>query len=222
MESQMKTAPSQSLDRAFLACGVASTPVFYALAALQLALRPDYDIQPISFLAFGELGWIQAANFLATGALAFAGAIGLRRVLQGQRCGGAGPILAGLYGLGMIGAGLFGPDPLPAPGQTPQMSVTGALHMVAFLVSFLSLIVACFVLARRFSAVGKRGWAIYSIATALLAPALVALGTANPSFAGLIMAGAGLVLFGWFSLVAYEIRGEHSASPAFPPQAASA
>ncbi|CAN7172202.1 DUF998 domain-containing protein [Bosea sp. LjRoot90] len=220
----MKTASSQPLDRALLACGVATAPVFYLIAALQLALRPDYDIrtQPISFLAFGELGWIQVANFLVTGALALAGAIGLRRALRGQRGGGAGPILAGLYGLGMIGAGLFGPDPLPAPGQAPQMSVTGALHMVAFLVSFLSLIAACFVLARRFGAVGRRGWAIYSIATALLAPALVAVGIANPSLAGLIMAGAGLVLFGWFSLVAFEIRGERSASRSLSSDAAAA
>lgn len=206
----MKTA--SSLDRALLACGVASTPVFYTLAALQLALRPGYDIrtQPISFLALGELGWIQVANFMVSGALALAGALGLRRVLHGQPGGTAGPILAGLYGLGMIGAGLFAPDPLPAPGQTPQMSATGAVHMVAFLVSFLSLIAACFVFARRFNAAGKRGWALYSMATALLAPGLVAASMANPSWAGVIVGGAGLVLFGWYSLVAFTIHGETS------------
>lgn len=222
----MQTASSQSapLDRALLACGVASTPVFYALAALQLALRPSYDIrtQPISFLALGELGWIQVANFLLTGALALAGAIGLRRALRGQRGGTAGPILAGLYGIGMIGAGLFGPDPLPAPGQAPQMSATGAVHMVAFLVSFLSLIAACCVFARRFSAVGKRGWSLYSIVTAVLAPALVAASMANPSWAGVIVGGAGLLLFGWFSLVAFAIRSEAPATGAFQARAAPA
>lgn len=45
----------------------------------------------------GELGWIQVANFVVTGALAFAGALGLRLALPGQRGGKAGPILAGLY-----------------------------------------------------------------------------------------------------------------------------
>jgi hypothetical protein len=218
----MQTA--SSLDRALLACGVASTPVFYGLAALQLALRPGYDIrtQPISFLALGELGWIQVANFLVTGGLALAGALGLRLALRGQRGGTAGPILAGLYGIGMIGAGLFGPDPLPAPGQTPQVSATGAVHMAAFLVSFLSLIAACFVLARRFSSVGKRGWALYSIATAVLAPALVAASMANPSSAGVIVGGAGLVLFGWFSLVALTIRGEAVPARSLSAQAVAA
>jgi uncharacterized membrane protein YhaH (DUF805 family) len=220
----MQTNPSRHLDRTLLACGAASTPVFYALAALQLALRPGYDIrtQPISFLALDELGWIQVANFLLTGALALAGALGLRRALRGQRGGTAGSILAGLYGLGMIDAGLFGPDPLPAPGHAPQMSASGAMHMVAFLVSFLSLVAACFVFARRFSAVGKRGWAFYSIVTALLAPGLVAASMANPSWAGVIVGGAGLVLFGWFSLVAFEIRGETPASLAFSAQAPAA
>ena len=94
--------------------------------------------------------------------------------------------------------------------------------MVAFLVSFLSLIAACFVFARRFSAVGRRGWALYSIVTAVLVPALVAASMANPSWVGVIVGGAGLVLFGWFSLVAFAIRSEAPVAGALPPRAASA
>lgn len=220
----MPIAVPYPTDRALLACGVATTPVFYGLAALQLALRPDYDIRtaPLSYLALGELGWIQVANFLVTGGLALAGAAGLRRAMHDGRGRAAGPALAGLYGFGMIGAGLFGADPLPTPGEAPQMSTTGALHMAAFLVSFLSLIAACFVFARRFAGAGRHGWAHYSVVTAVLAPALVAAGMANPAFAGVIVGGAGLVLFGWLSLVAFAFQGELASSAGPTPRQAAA
>ncbi|MCP4735457.1 MAG: hypothetical protein GY873_14830 [Bosea sp.] len=53
--------------------------------------------------------------------------------------------------------------------QTKSVAISAYLavsvpYMVTFLVSFVSLIAACFIPVRRFSAVDKRGWALYSVA----------------------------------------------------------
>jgi hypothetical protein len=42
------------------------------------------------------------------------------------------------------------------------------VHLACASLAFVALIVACFVLARRFAAAGLRGWRIYSIVTATL------------------------------------------------------
>jgi hypothetical protein len=44
----------------------------------------------------------------------------------------------------------------------------GLVHLACASLAFVALIVACFVLARRFAAAGLRGWRIYSIVTAAL------------------------------------------------------
>jgi len=62
-------------------------------------------------------GWIQIANFMASGALVIAGAVRIRRVLGGKRAGSWGPLLLAIYGLGLIGAGIFRAD--PASGFPP-------------------------------------------------------------------------------------------------------
>jgi hypothetical protein len=60
--------------------------------------------QPVSDLAIGEYGWMQIANFVITGFLFLAFAIGLRQKLLPL---GAiwGPLIIGFFALGLIGAG---------------------------------------------------------------------------------------------------------------------
>ena len=94
----------------------------------------------------------------------------MRRVLRGGRGGTWGPILLGIYGLGLIGAGFFTADPaLGFPPGTPAnahaVSWHGLLHFVSGGIGFLGLIAACFVFARRFAAQRLWGWAVYSVAT---------------------------------------------------------
>ncbi|MGO4833947.1 hypothetical protein AB4144_16935, partial [Rhizobiaceae sp. 2RAB30] len=82
--------------------------------------------------------------------------------------------------------------------------------VVAFLLSFISLIAACFVFARRFFSMRQSWLGGYSAVTGVLTPVLIGSSMTNPAFAGVIAAISGLVLFGWLSVVAWHIRAETS------------
>src|SRR6266705_5282346 len=71
----------------------------------QAFARQGFDLRrhALSLLSNGDLGWIQIANFLASGALVIAFAVGIRRILRDRPAGTWGPWLVGGYGAGMIG-----------------------------------------------------------------------------------------------------------------------
>jgi hypothetical protein len=73
----------------------------------------------------------------------------------------------GVYGASLIVAGIFRADPaLGFPSGTPAdartMSWHGLIHLAAGAVGFGCLVAACLLLARYFSRLGARGWAIAS------------------------------------------------------------
>jgi len=166
------------LTRALLAGSLVAGPIYILVGALQIAIRPGFDItrHDLSLLSNGPLGWIQITNFLVTGLLTIVGALGMRRALAavGGRGRTWGPLLLGLYGLGLIGAGIFVADPMngfppgAATAAAGTMSGHSLLHLVSGSLGFLGLIAASFVFARRFAAQGKRAWAAYSVATGVL------------------------------------------------------
>jgi hypothetical protein len=208
--TRQPTAPHAPRTRLLLAAGVAIAPVFLIVAVTQMVLRPGFDLtrHAVSSLTNGDLGWIQIANFAITGALAILFAIGASTVLRGGRAATWGPILITAFGIGMIVAGIFPPDPafgfpIGAPEGAPtSMSTTAALHTLGFFGAFTALIAACFVFARRFAG-NARGWAVYSIATGLLAPALIIAGTTVFAAAtGIVYLAVGIVTFTWLSAVA--------------------
>lgn len=184
---------SARLTRSLLACGVVAGPLYIAVGALQVLTRPGFDVRynVLSQMALGDLGWIQVANFVISGLLTLAGAIGIRRALRSQRAGTWGPRLIALYGISLLGAAAFSADPgfgfppgTPA-GPATTFSTHGILHFACAGVGFFALIGAFFVFGRRHAKLGQRGWAWYSRATgAFLLVAFV--GTAS---------GAGLVAF---------------------------
>ena len=104
-------APSTETAR-LLACGVVAGPLFLAVLMIQAFTREGFDLSrhPLSLLSLGDLGWIQIANFVVTGALFVACAIGMRRVLRPGRSGTWAPRLVGAFGVGLIVAGVFTTD----------------------------------------------------------------------------------------------------------------
>src|SRR5262245_50109526 len=109
--------------RNLLACGVAAGPLYILVGAAQALTRAGFDPtrHPLSLLSNGDLGWIQIGNFLLSGLLVIAGAVGMRRALRPGKGSTWGPLLVGLYGLGLIGAGAFVADPMDGfPPGTPS------------------------------------------------------------------------------------------------------
>lgn len=167
------TDAERATTRRLLVCGAAAGPLYLTVGLGQALTREGFDMRrhALSVLSNGDLGWIQIANFLVAGVLVIAGAVGVRRRIDAGRGGTWGPILLGLYGIGLIGSGIFVADPAPGfpPGTAPPQSMTqsGLLHFVFGAVAFYALIAAGLVFARRFLGEGERGWAGYSIATSI-------------------------------------------------------
>lgn len=185
------------------------------MVLIQMIIRPGFDItrHAASVLSLGDLGWIQVTNFIVSGALVIAGAIGMRRALHPGRAGTWGPILIGLYGLGLISAGIFTADPMngfpPGTADVPgQMSGHGLLHFISAAVAFLSLIVAaCFVFTRRFASLKLRGWVVYSAVTgAFFFVTWVALGATGSRVGWIAVLFAVAVACGWAWISAVAAR----------------
>jgi hypothetical protein len=141
-----------------------------------MLIRPGFDPtrHDWSLLSNGDLGWIQIINFFITGALVICAAIGIRRVLRGGKGGTWAPRLLGLYGAGLIGAGIFKADPMNGfPLGTPDgapvhPTISGLLHIMTGAFGFIGLIAACFVLVRYFRGLGQTNWARFSMATGIV------------------------------------------------------
>jgi hypothetical membrane protein len=180
---------SEGLVRALLVCGAVAGPLYLVVGLTEAFTRPGFDIRrhDLSLLANGTLGWIHVLDLVVTGLLVVAGALGMRASLATGRGRTWGPLLVGVYGIGLIGAGFFTADPaLGFPPGTPAdahaVSWHGLLHLVSAAIGFLSLIAGCLVFARRFAARGERAWAAYSAVTGvvfLLAFAGIAAGSGN-------------------------------------------
>jgi hypothetical protein len=188
---EAKCGPASRVTRSLLGYGAVAGPLYVVVALAQGLLRPGFDLMrhDVSLLSNGSLGWIQIANFLVTGAMVIAFAVGVRRAIAGSPAGTWGPVLLGLYGIGLSGAGIFVADPMNgfpagAPAGRPEtVSLHGILHIVSAAIGFVCLIAACFVFARRFASEHSPRWTAFSIITgvAFLAGfAGVASGSASP------------------------------------------
>ena len=166
-------------NNALLACGAIAGPLLIVGGFAQIPLRAGFDWtrHPLSMLSLGEAGWVQVANFIASGSLFVLTAFGIRAALKGSPAGTWGPILMAGIGVGLIMGGIFSADPgfgfppgAPA-GPPPGMSWHAGLHLAGFLIGFGSLTAASFVFGRRYWKLGQRGWTVYSVGSGVVVAA---------------------------------------------------
>ena len=143
----------------------------------------------------------------------------MRRLAGAEKRLKRGALLIGIYGLGVLGGGLFVTDPaLGFPPGTPNtypetLSWHGLLHFVFGQIGFLALIVAGFVYARYFAKNGLGGWALFSALTggiflfAIIAGVVTAAG--DSAALGLLVLYAAVALaWIWLSALSYYMRGK--------------
>lgn len=199
--------------RGLLSCGAVAGPLFVSVFLIEGARRPDYKPlrHPVSSLSLGPQGWVQVANFAATGALYVAGAAGLARSPGQAAFGRIAAAALGATGLGLLGSAVFRTDPVSGyPPGTPdapaETTATGTMHTVAALPIFLGIPAAALACTWRFHRSGRPGWAAYSAATG--ASMLATMGLAGSGFsqdprlvnyAGLFQRTAIVTGFSWLT-----------------------
>jgi Protein of unknown function (DUF998) len=202
-----------STTRSLLGYGVIVGPVYTVVSLAQALTRQGFDVRrhQWSLLENGDLGWIQIANFVVSGAMLVAYAAGLGRALAGGTGSRWAPRLTAVFGLCLMAAGVFTADPaLGFPAGTPDgpghISWHGMLHFTAAGVGFVAVAASCFVLGRRYAEQGRRPLARYSRATGLvfLAGFLCVASGAGSTIANLLFVGAVVALWAWVTIVARD------------------
>jgi Protein of unknown function (DUF998) len=206
--------PAQRVTRSLLGYGLVAGPFYVLMVLLQAAIRPGFDLtrHDVSLLSNGDLGWIQVSNFVLTGAMVVACATGVRRALGAGPAATSGAILLAVFGLGLIGGGVFVADPMNGfPAGAPQghpdsISGHGLLHLVSAGLGFLGFVAACFVIAHRFAREQRQRWAWFSRATgaAFLAGfAGLASGSSSPL---VVLAFWAVLLLAWTWLASFALH----------------
>jgi Protein of unknown function (DUF998) len=199
--------------RRLLRCGVAAGPVFVTAFLGEGAARDGYRPlrHPVSSLALGPGGWVQAANFAVTGILFLGAAAGLSRADDPATGTRIGPALIGAAGAGLIGSAIFPTDPVSGyppgtPGVPRAPSRAGMVHNLAALPVFLGLPAAAAGASWRCFRIGQRGWGLYCAGTAVTMPAAMALAAAGFSqsprlvrFGGLFQRVSIVTGFAWLT-----------------------
>jgi hypothetical protein len=221
----------QPWTRRLLRCGVAAGPAFVAVFLLEGAGRDGYRPlrHPVSSLALGSRGWIQAGNFAVAGTLFLAGAAGLARSDDPAGSSRAAPALIGAAGAGLICSAVFTTDPVSGyPPGTPDAltrpSRAGAAHNLAAIPVFAGLPAAALACGWRSWQVGQRGFALYSAGSAVTMLTTMALAGAGfgqsprlVNLGGLFQRASIVSGFGWLTVrSARALRHEAAAKTLNP------
>ena len=212
--------------RGLLRCGVAAGPVFVGVFLVEGVVRDGYRPlrHPVSSLALGPRGWIQAGNFAVAGTLFLAGAAGLARAGDLATSGRAAQALIGAAGAGLIGSAVFTTDPVSGyPPGTPdaltEPSRTGTAHNLSAVPVFVGLPAAALACGWRSWRAGKHRFGLYSAGTAATMLTTMALAGAGfgqsprlVKLGGLFQRASIITGFAWLTaLSAQALRGTGAA-----------
>ena len=178
----MSSNDSQSTSKLLMA-GYLAGPFFIVVSLLQAFTREGFDWvrHPASLLSLGDLGFIQIANFVITGALFIACGIGLKRIVTA----GVGrkwlSRLFVLVGIAFILGGVFVADPaFSFPPGTPEgmpktMSWHSIIHGIAPVIGSFAISAALIIFAIRLWKQGQRGASIVPVVVVIVSIVLSAL-----------------------------------------------
>jgi hypothetical protein len=200
---------ARSSTRRLLTAAALAGPFFFASVITQMLARDGFDLRvhPISLLATGDLGWIQMATFALAGAGVIALAVARRRLVRDGVGHRLVPLFTGIFGVGLVLAGLFVMDPeygFPAgtpAGPAAAMSWHSIVQSAAAATAFTALAVGCIVLGGR--SVRRR-----AIVPAIgnLVVAVILLLPMSSTGASLQIAFNGVVAFTWTTVHALWLR----------------
>lgn len=204
-----------------LVAGLLAGPFFTAAFLIQGAFRGHgYSPlrHPVSSLALGSQGWQQIANFVVCGLLVVLFAVGVRRSLRPGPGSLIVSLLVAVWGIGLIGAGVFVTDPIGGyPTAASPVTWHGRLHDLAFsLPAFAALALAMATAGVAFARRRSLGFAVYSALSAVAFAALFVLATMGFSGVEPWISTAGLwqrlcVSVGWLWLLLLAVNRRRTA-----------
>ena len=206
-------SPADRITKSLLGYGVIAGPFYLIVALTQALTRDGFDLSrhAWSLLANGDLGWIQITNFVLTGLMVIAFAVGLARALRTGPAATWAPRLIGVDGASLIAAGIFRADPAAGfPVGTPDNAATlswhGLLHFVAGGIGFTCLAIACLLLAARYRTERRPGFAAFSAVTGVVfLTSFVAMSASGGTpFGTLAFVGAVVLVWTWMTLIAID------------------
>jgi hypothetical membrane protein len=183
------------ITKSLLGYGVIAGPTFVIASLAQAASREGFDLtrHAWSQLALGGPGWIQVTNFVVTGLMTIAAAVGLRRALGSGPAAGWTPRLLAAFGASLLVAGVFRVDPAGGfPADLPQagtISGGAVVHLLAGAIGFPCLAAALVVLARRLA---REGFGRLAVACRVVGPLVLA---AFVGMASGLLGAAGVPVF---------------------------
>jgi len=200
--------------------GIIAGPLFIVVSLFQAFSRDGFDMvrHPASLLSLGDWGWIQIADFVLSGLLFIACAIGSRRVLSP----GIGRKWVRVCLPFSVSPWLWAASSLPTRDlvsrrvrlrEYRQRRAGITVHGFAPILGFGALTTALFILARRFGSQKQLGWMwvtiIIGVGTLVL--------TSIPSFTAdwesgrfnfLPLWGGVAIAYGFTSLVLAKLKGD--------------